>query len=48
MNVPVIQPGQLGALIALIVLVVAIVLIVAHGNTYALDLIAALAVARLT
>ena len=39
---------SLGALIALLVLVVAIVLIVAHGFTYALALIAALAVARLT
>lgn len=39
---------SIGAIIALIVLVIAIVLIVAHGNTWALDLIAALAVARLT
>jgi hypothetical protein len=39
---------SLGALIALIVLVVAIVLIFVHGNTYTLDLVAALAVARLT
>lgn len=38
----------LGALIALIVLVVAIILIVVHGFTWAMVLIAALAVARLT
>lgn len=38
----------LGALIALVVLVVVIVLIVVDGNTYTRDLIAALAVARLT
>lgn len=41
-------PFSLGFLIALIVLVVAVVLIVADGNTHALDLIAALAVARMT
>jgi hypothetical protein len=38
----------IGELIALIVLVVAIILIITEGNTHVLDLIAALAVARLT
>lgn len=41
-------PFGIGFLIALIVLVIAVGLILVHGNTYALDLIAALAVARMT
>lgn len=44
-NVP---AWSIGALIALVVLVVAIILIIVNGNTHTLDLIAALAVARLT
>lgn len=47
MNLPTFATG-LGALIALAVLVVAIVLLVVHGFTWAIALIAALAVARLT
>ena len=39
--------GALGAVIALVVLVVAIVLLVAHGFTWPLALIAALAASRL-
>lgn len=42
------QLSSLGAIIAIVVLVIAIVLIVVHGFTWALALIAALAVARLT
>lgn len=45
---PALAPFSLGFLIALIVLVVAIIFILVDGNTHALDLIAALAVARMT
>lgn len=47
MNFPM-PAWSLGALIAVVVLVIAVVLLVVHGFSYALALIAALAVARLT